>query len=144
MSQPLMTTPTSTSRRSRYVTSTMFTHVMKDVLDIEDDEEVMLICKERRIKDIEELLGYSEDDLKNFSCKTSDGTEIKITMGQWQKIRAHNFYLDCKRTEGEDLHDNHLLATYEDFWLFRRSRKANHLLRGIATITPRPNSPSRR
>ena len=55
MSQPLMATPSSTTRRSRSVTSTMFTHVMKDVLDIEDDEEVMLICKERRIKDIEEL-----------------------------------------------------------------------------------------
>ena len=136
MSQPMMATTTSTTRRYRSVTSTMFTCVMQDVLDIEEDEEVMLICKEQRIKDIEELLGYSEDFLMNFSCKTSDGTEIKITMGQCQKIRAYNFYLDYKRTEGEYLHKNHLLATYEDFCVFRRSRKANNLLRGIPTITP--------
>ena len=144
MSQPLMSAPASATRRSRSVTSTMFTHVMKDVLDIEDDEEVMVTCKERRIKDVEELLGYSEDYLRNFSCKTSDGKEITITMGQYQKIRAYNLYLDYKTSEGEELHENHLLATYEDFWSFRRSRKANHLLRGIASITPRPNSPTRR
>ena len=76
MSQPLMSTPASTTRRTRSVTSTMFTHVMKDVLDIEDDEEIMVICRERRIKDIEELLGYSEDYLRNFSCKTSEGAGL--------------------------------------------------------------------
>ena len=42
MSEPLMATLSSTARRSRSVTSDMFTHVMKDVLDIEDDEEVIL------------------------------------------------------------------------------------------------------
>lgn len=144
MSQPLMSTPDSATRRSVSATSTVFTHVMSDILDIEDNEEEMLTCKERRIKDIEELLGYVKEYLMNFSCKVSDGTKIEITAGQCQKIRACNFCLDCKRTEGEDLHENHLLATHEYFWSFRRSRKANHFLRGIATIAPGPNSPSRR